>query len=113
MRVQLREVKSVIRRALKEDAVTAQQAGKQGLALMVLSEAHVSTYVLYNVWPAYDVFDARSKADQSSDINVSQETVDSVILASITTQRPAHPSNAASEVKLAAAVKGYGPMMYD
>ena len=99
---------------LSEAAVEPAKIKSQGLAMHRHRDGDLSVYVLYNPAVAYDIFTSGKKT-KDGDPEIPQNVVTSgqFIVGVIATANPDHPSNGAKEIKMTAAVKGYGPYMYD
>lgn len=99
---------------LSEAAVSPSQMKSQGLALLRKRNGAMSTYILYDPNVAYKVFEKAAKSTEDEP-KIPSKLINSgkFILGTITTHKPEQPSNGATEIKMTAAVKGYGPYMYD
>jgi hypothetical protein len=113
MKIRVRYLKELIN-TLTEEAVQPAKIKSQGLALLRHRHEDMSAYVLYNPAVAYDVFTS-GKKDEDGDPQIPKDVVTSgkFIVGVIATHQPSHPSNGAKEIKMTAAVKGYGPYLYD
>ena len=114
MKIKLGELKKVVHDVIAEDAVKPSQAEQKGLALLRVNDGDEGhTYVLYDPAHAYDLFKNAATGKGKSEISPQLIASEDFIVAMINCTKPEHPSNDASEIHLAAAKKGYGPMMYD
>jgi hypothetical protein len=99
---------------LSEAAISPSQVKSQGLALLRKRNDTMSTYILYDPNVALKVFEKAAKStDDEPKIPPKLINSGKFILGTITTNKPGHPSNGAAEIKMTAAVKGYGPFLYD
>lgn len=102
IRLRLRELRSYLSAVLSEAAIDASTAQSQGLALF----AGGNSMVLYSPKKFAEIINANDSSDVSSETGA---IVGFIHLA----PGSANSCNGAAEVAASAAVKGYGPLMYD
>ena len=113
MKISVRNLNALVR-MLSEAAVSPSQVKSKGLALLRKRDGDATTYVLYDPHVAYELFEKTAKSSEA-ETKIPASLIDSgkFILGTITTKKPEQPSNNAMEIKMTAAVKGFGPFLYD
>lgn len=94
---------------LHEKAITSTQAKKAGLALAYVTDGKYRTYVLYNAQQVMDDIDI-DVDDVFEKVMCFYRATFAMMVVKDVSQGQAW---GASEVKQSAAVKGYGPLLYD
>lgn len=101
----LREFVSIV---LREEAVSVKQARKDSLAMRVSSKGPVCTYMLYDINGLIDLL-MNSKPGKV----YSFPEMAKFVYGFISVNRGSDNPYTAAEVRLSAAVDGYGPLMHD